>query len=633
SDSSGGVSIGYNDPGTAKLAIDGNVGIGTTAPEGKLDVNGGIISRGAFSVYSTEAGQTDRRLTVNTNVAGLTTIYNYDGGDTLMYPIQIGSNTAGTGLTINAGNVGIGTTGPNAKLDVTGNIYTGTATQPTTGNGLYIGGPTLWAYDYSGGTGYKAINISGRTISLNTDVWEASPALYIDSNRNVGIGTASPGNKLQVHNYAAGNQTLFMLSGGTGVNATAIGDAVTIGLDTYNSGAYPVKLTSIATQAAPSHPNNNFYISTNTNGTDNTRFFIKNDGNVGIGTTAPTSRLTANTQSPSANALLFNVQNTGSNVFSVDAEGDFFYDGTGSSPSADVAEIYPTTETGIVSGEIVSLSVGDSNAQTVIRPGMASDPNLLGVVTTKPALLLGSNVESGVAVALIGRVPVKVNDQNGVIVKGDYVTSSSTPGVGMKATVAGMVVGRALEDVRCEETSDNKQDTNLEQDTSEKVQGISETCTTMVFTNLSWYDPTHEALALTTTPIDTAKYKDLTTDTMTVNQTLSVLGASTLSDTTITGTLNIGLLSIENSSINVAGGILNLQDAYGAGNIQVFGGKIVMTTDGSVQLVGSLSADSIEVNTATVHQGITIFDEVTGLPTCVTVREGVVTVVDGACVK
>jgi len=39
SDSSGGVSIGYNDPGTAKLAIDGNVGIGTTAPTAKAHID------------------------------------------------------------------------------------------------------------------------------------------------------------------------------------------------------------------------------------------------------------------------------------------------------------------------------------------------------------------------------------------------------------------------------------------------------------------------------------------------------------------------------------------------------------------------------------------------------------------
>jgi len=52
-------------------------------------------------------------------------------------------------------------------------------------------------------------------------------------------------------------------------------------------------------------------------------------------------------------------------------------------------------------------------------------------------------------------------------------------------------------------------------------------------------------------------------------------------------------LSIEDSSINVAGGVLNLQNAYGSGNIEAFGGKIVMTTDGSISLEGTLAAHTI----------------------------------------
>jgi hypothetical protein len=48
-------------------------------------------------------------------------------------------------------------------------------------------------------------------------------------------------------------------------------------------------------------------------------------------------------------------------------------------------------------------------------------------------------------VALSGRVPVKVSLENGEIKKGDYLTSSSTPGVAMKALRPGPVVGKALE--------------------------------------------------------------------------------------------------------------------------------------------------------------------------------------------
>jgi hypothetical protein len=41
---------------------------------------------------------------------------------------------------------------------------------------------------------------------------------------------------------------------------------------------------------------------------------------------------------------------------------------------------------------------------------------------------------------------IKVNAENGKIMKGDLITSSSVPGIGMKATKSGMVVGIAIED-------------------------------------------------------------------------------------------------------------------------------------------------------------------------------------------
>ncbi len=84
--------------------------------------------------------------------------------------------------------------------------------------------------------------------------------------------------------------------------------------------------------------------------------------------------------------------------------------------------------------------------------------SLLGVVSTNPgALLDGTNFLAGgtasatnnpmrPAVALVGRVPVKVTMENGPIVPGDYITSSATTaGYAMKATRSGQVIGQAIE--------------------------------------------------------------------------------------------------------------------------------------------------------------------------------------------
>ncbi len=77
------------------------------------------------------------------------------------------------------------------------------------------------------------------------------------------------------------------------------------------------------------------------------------------------------------------------------------------------------------------------------------DMGIMGVVSTAPGILLGSSDNEDKTnkrpVALNGRVPTKVVTENGEIKAGDYITSSSTPGVGMKATKPGRVVGIALE--------------------------------------------------------------------------------------------------------------------------------------------------------------------------------------------
>jgi hypothetical protein len=71
----------------------------------------------------------------------------------------------------------------------------------------------------------------------------------------------------------------------------------------------------------------------------------------------------------------------------------------------------------------------------------------LGGFKTEQSEFLG---EIQVAVTLAGRVPVRISTENGPIEPGDPLTSSSTPGVAMKATHSGPVVAKALESFSCE---------------------------------------------------------------------------------------------------------------------------------------------------------------------------------------
>lgn len=114
---------------------------------------------------------------------------------------------------------------------------------------------------------------------------------------------------------------------------------------------------------------------------------------------------------------------------------------------ADLAEFYTTNDSSITAGDIVSIDPALSSG--VLKTTRSYDGQILGIVSTLPALAIGNVTKEGVAgvpVALSGRVPVKATNENGPIKAGDYLTSSSAPGVAMKATKAGPVIGVAMHD-------------------------------------------------------------------------------------------------------------------------------------------------------------------------------------------
>ncbi|KND46770.1 MAG: hypothetical protein AB201_03475, partial [Parcubacteria bacterium C7867-006] len=114
--------------------------------------------------------------------------------------------------------------------------------------------------------------------------------------------------------------------------------------------------------------------------------------------------------------------------------------------ASDVAEMYLTNDT-VETGDIVAITT-PTNFVKIATSTNTTAP--LGIISTDPGLTLGGDLDEydarKVPVALNGRIPTKVNTQNGPIKAGDYITLSSTPGVGMKAIKAGQVVGQALED-------------------------------------------------------------------------------------------------------------------------------------------------------------------------------------------
>lgn len=135
-------------------------------------------------------------------------------------------------------------------------------------------------------------------------------------------------------------------------------------------------------------------------------------------------------------------------------------------------------------GDVVALAVGPGQAEHVALTTAAGQAHLLGVVSTKPAFVCGMGIGaeeaadpalhalqnhlaqsgdlSGAAmigtlleervkqewrpIAMLGRVPCKVDTRFGAIKAGDRLTSSPTKGHAMKQTGPGMSLGIALED-------------------------------------------------------------------------------------------------------------------------------------------------------------------------------------------
>ena len=170
---------------------------------------------------------------------------------------------------------------------------------------------------------------------------------------------------------------------------------------------------------------------------------------VGIGTTSPYAMLSImNTDAAEGEVIVAVATSTTGTIFTIDEDGDVFADGAYSSPSADYAEYYKTSDIDLESGEVVCVDVTQSSA--VERCTNASDGNVMGIVSTNPAFVGNLTKESKdnenyKIIGMIGQLPTKVSTENGSIRPGDSLTSASIPGFAMRANAGDPTVGIALE--------------------------------------------------------------------------------------------------------------------------------------------------------------------------------------------
>jgi hypothetical protein len=287
------------DTNITTTALRGNVGIGTSTPSQRLDVNGDVRIRGDIFDSTNTSGTTGQVLTstpsgiqwsnVDAVITGSTTdklnisdfnsftantlpsTYFRQSGNTFGVTALLGTNdnqdlafeTNGTVRmsVLSGGNVGIGTNNPSTKLNVKGDS-----------------GDIIRFEDTGGVAGVLGATGSGINRMY---LGYGAEHLSIFSSGNIGIGTTSPTSRLQVKGGGSTSSTTGLrVEDSNGISSLVIRDDRRIGMGVDNpSTQLHISGTSL------SNP-----LLINTSG-GTTGLVVNNSGNVGIGTTSPSHLL------------------------------------------------------------------------------------------------------------------------------------------------------------------------------------------------------------------------------------------------------------------------------------------------------------------------------------------------------
>jgi len=300
------------------------------------------------------------------------------------------------------------------------------------------------AYIHSKGMPLKFGSESANDISFFTN-GVANTRMTIAGTGNVGVGTSAPLGVFDVTTtgVANGGGIDFVVKDSVMANSnplvfshkvgTSSGALTRIGFNVYsNSTSFAVVNSSAGGLAIQSDTRNGItaptlQFSSFTNAPVKTDVMtLTQDGNMGLGTTAPVSRL--------------------------HVAGNITVDGNINAKYQDVAEWVPSTQK-LQAGTVVVLD--KRHANHVSASTIAYDTRVAGVVSAQPGLTLGEAGEGKALVATTGRVKVKVDATRAPIEIGDLIVTSDVEGVAMKSEpislggrhmhAPGTIIGKALE--------------------------------------------------------------------------------------------------------------------------------------------------------------------------------------------
>lgn len=347
----------WSKSGTRLYYNEGNVGIGTNAPGYALDVVGTVNATNILINGSSIA------TTLKTD-----TLFWSDGDDNNIY---FGAS--------NDGNVGIGTSSPNVKLDVKGGIRISALNQGNTaaaGTIQFVNGNDPDFIGYDGEEWISLTGLSGNGESGQVAVWVdddeltgSSDLVWDNTNRllGVGLGANDPTARLDIIAPTQSSLAIMNIQNNVGNSIFYVGqDSVGIGTTTPGSEYIldvngNINVQDITINGGPI----NEHVSQDTFWKKEDKNLYYQDGYVGIGTDSPNSPLELSDSTGNV-AITFDFQ--GTDYFTMGIDGD-------------------NPETFVI-----------SEGSDLSAPIFAFDQDLIGIGTVRPSANLHVSGNSGLIV-------------------------------------------------------------------------------------------------------------------------------------------------------------------------------------------------------------------------------------------
>lgn len=369
-------------------------------------------------------------------------------------------NTGGTIVNsslFDNGNLGIGTAAPRNIVDIIGsnavlNIDNRTFNAGTVGlQLLHVNGEgnQQKVAIFSDATGYWGkgnLRFAVNTIDNESNVSLSDTRLFIDANTgNIGVATTTPGQKLEVNGnlkLSAGSGGRLYFPDGTSQGSAATGTITGVlpGGGLTGGGYSGTVVLGVDSTVARLNQNQTFsgvqtFVTTAT--AFGANFYNNNGGDV-------------------IRAICYNANWITGYCMRLDSYGILHSINFSSNPDFAESVVPSGDKQGYGPGDVLVIDATDKQRFTVTNQPYSR--LVAGVYSTQPGFVGSSHpladiksidFSREVPMAVVGIVPCKVSDENGPILAGDLLVTSSIPGFAMRGTdpnrLVGAVVGKALE--------------------------------------------------------------------------------------------------------------------------------------------------------------------------------------------